>query len=83
MEVWRKLEQNTAFWFNIPSPLFQPAFSTGKLLCFLSGLHHFFNGPCFSAASQLDSVFFFCSLRICSPVLYILTAQLDEYPSSL
>lgn len=82
MEVWRKLEQNTAFWFNIPSPLFQSAFSTGKLLCFLSRLHRFLNGPCFSAASQLDSVFF-RSLRICSPVLYILTAQLDEYPSSL
>lgn len=82
MVIQRRLEQKMAFSLSVPNLPFQPRFSTGKFLCFLSVLHHFFNGPCLPDAFTVG----FCvfpSLQICSSILCMLIAQLDECPSSL
>lgn len=47
--------------------------------CFLSRLHRFLNAPCFFSAFTVG----FCvfqSLRICSPVLFILLSQMNAHP---
>lgn len=82
MEIQRRLEQNLTFSLTIPIHPFEPTFSTRKLLCFHSGLHHFLNSPCLPDAFTVGFCVFL-SLRICSPVLCILTAQIDQCPSSL
>jgi len=43
----------------VPNFPFQPTLSTGKLLCFLSGLHRFLDGPCLPGAFTVGFCVFF------------------------